>query len=122
MNMRSVLNIETSGQFGVRAGDGAPAANSMRRGNLSLDEPGGSARGDFSRPVTGKAYFDVGHSLKDQKLNRRRHLPDYAAWEIHPVMAFQSINSGPLLFKIALLLVCLGDFARFTEHADDRPA
>ena len=36
--------------------------------------------------VTGKAYFDVGHSLKDQKSNRRSHLPGYAAWEIHPVM------------------------------------
>jgi hypothetical protein len=36
--------------------------------------------------VTGKAFFDVGHSLKDQKLNRRSHLPGYAAWEIHPVM------------------------------------
>ena len=36
--------------------------------------------------VTGKAFFDVGHSLKEQKLNRRSHLPDYAAWEIHPVM------------------------------------
>jgi len=24
--------------------------------------------------------------------------------------------------RIALLLVCFGDFARFIEHADDRPA
>jgi hypothetical protein len=30
--------------------------------------------------VTGKAFFDVGHSLKDQKSNRRSHLPGYAAW------------------------------------------
>jgi hypothetical protein len=36
--------------------------------------------------ITGKAFFDVGHSLKDQRLNRRSHLPGYAAWEIHPVM------------------------------------
>jgi len=36
--------------------------------------------------VTGKAFFDVGHSMKDQRLNRRSHLPGYAAWEIHPVM------------------------------------
>jgi hypothetical protein len=36
--------------------------------------------------VTDKAFFDVGHSLKDQKSNRRSHLPGYAAWEIHPVM------------------------------------
>jgi len=36
--------------------------------------------------VIGKAFFDVGHSLKDQKSNRRSHLPSYAAWEIHPVM------------------------------------
>jgi hypothetical protein len=39
--------------------------------------------------VTGKALFDVGHSLKDQKSNRRSHLPGYAAWEIHPVMALK---------------------------------
>ena len=36
--------------------------------------------------VIGKAFFDVGHSLKDQRSNRRSHLPGYAAWEIHPVM------------------------------------
>jgi hypothetical protein len=36
--------------------------------------------------VTGKAFFDVGHSLKDLRLNRKSHLPSYAAWEIHPVM------------------------------------
>jgi hypothetical protein len=39
--------------------------------------------------VTGNAFFDVGHSLKDQKLNRRSHLPGYAAWEIHPVMKME---------------------------------
>jgi hypothetical protein len=39
--------------------------------------------------VTGKAFFDVGHSFKDQKSNRRSHLPGYAAWEIHPVMALR---------------------------------
>jgi hypothetical protein len=36
--------------------------------------------------VTGKTYWDVGHAPKDQS-NRRSHLPEYAAWEIHPVMA-----------------------------------
>jgi hypothetical protein len=36
--------------------------------------------------VTGKAFFDIRHSLKDQSKNRRRYHPDYAAWEIHPVM------------------------------------
>jgi hypothetical protein len=41
--------------------------------------------------VTGKAFFDVGHSLKDQKSNRRSHLPDYAAWEIHPVMKLEAL-------------------------------
>ena len=35
--------------------------------------------------VVGKAFFDVGHALKDRS-NRRRHQPDHAAWEIHPVM------------------------------------
>jgi hypothetical protein len=27
--------------------------------------------------VTGKAFFDLGHSLEDQKSKRRSHLPDY---------------------------------------------
>jgi hypothetical protein len=36
--------------------------------------------------VTGKAFFDVGHSLKNQKSNRRSHLSGYAAWEIHPAI------------------------------------
>jgi hypothetical protein len=36
--------------------------------------------------VIGKAFFDIGHSPKDQTKNRRRNLPEYAAWEIHPVM------------------------------------
>jgi hypothetical protein len=29
--------------------------------------------------VIGKAFFDVGHSLKDQKSNRRSHLPGIAS-------------------------------------------
>ena len=40
--------------------------------------------------VVGKAYFDVGHAPKDQS-NRRSHLPDYAAWEIHPVMRLETL-------------------------------
>jgi len=39
--------------------------------------------------VVGKAFFDIGHSLKDQSKNRRKNLPSYAAWEIHPVMTLQ---------------------------------
>jgi hypothetical protein len=35
--------------------------------------------------VTGKAFWDVGHAPADQS-NRRKYQPDYAAWEIHPVM------------------------------------
>jgi hypothetical protein len=31
--------------------------------------------------VIGKAFFDVGHAPKDQS-NRRKDLPDYAAWAI----------------------------------------
>jgi hypothetical protein len=35
--------------------------------------------------VIGKAFLDVGHAPKDQS-NRRKYMPDYAVWEIHPVM------------------------------------
>jgi len=43
--------------------------------------------------VTGKAYFDVGHAPKDQS-NRRKYLPGYAAWEIHPVMKIGLLTEG----------------------------
>ena len=35
--------------------------------------------------VIGKAFWDIGHAPKDQS-NRRKYMPDYAVWEIHPVM------------------------------------
>ena len=35
--------------------------------------------------VTGKAFWDIGHASKDGS-NRRKRLPDYAVWELHPVM------------------------------------
>jgi hypothetical protein len=41
--------------------------------------------------VIGKAFFDIGHSRKDQRANRRSHLPGYAAWEIHPVMKLETL-------------------------------
>jgi hypothetical protein len=44
--------------------------------------------------VTGKAFFNVGHSLKDQKLNRRSHLPGYAAWEIHRIGLYRGSNGN----------------------------
>jgi hypothetical protein len=39
--------------------------------------------------VTGKKFFDVGHPLKDQKLNRRSDHPHCALWEIHAVMKLE---------------------------------
>jgi hypothetical protein len=41
--------------------------------------------------VIGKAFWDVGHALKDQS-NRRKRLPQYAVWEIHPVMALHVVQ------------------------------
>jgi hypothetical protein len=38
--------------------------------------------------VIGKAFWDIGHAPKDGS-NRRKRLPDYAVWEIHPVMKLQ---------------------------------
>jgi hypothetical protein len=38
--------------------------------------------------VVGKAFWDIGRARKDQS-NRRKRLPQYAVWEIHPVMALQ---------------------------------
>jgi hypothetical protein len=36
--------------------------------------------------IIGKAFWDIGHAPKDQS-NRRKRLPQYAVWEIHPMMA-----------------------------------
>jgi hypothetical protein len=55
------------------------------------------------RTVTGKAFFDIGHSLKDQRANRRSHLPDYAAWEIHPVMALRVVQAHACVLAIKFL-------------------
>ena len=41
--------------------------------------------------VIGKAFWDVGHAPKDQG-NRRKYMPDYAVWEIQPVMALQVVQ------------------------------
>jgi hypothetical protein len=35
--------------------------------------------------IVGKAFWDIGHAPKDQS-NRRKYMPGYAVWEIHPVM------------------------------------
>jgi hypothetical protein len=35
--------------------------------------------------VIGKAFWDIGHAPKDGS-NRRKRVPDYAVWEIPPVM------------------------------------
>jgi hypothetical protein len=41
--------------------------------------------------VIGKAFWDVGHAPKDQS-NRRKRLPQYAVWEIHPVMVLRVVQ------------------------------
>jgi hypothetical protein len=38
--------------------------------------------------LTGKALWDIGHAPKDRS-NRRKNLPDYAVWELHPVMSLK---------------------------------
>jgi hypothetical protein len=39
--------------------------------------------------VTGKTFFDVGHSFNDQKLNRRTDHPHGTLWEIQAVMKLE---------------------------------
>ena len=41
--------------------------------------------------VIGRAFWDVGHAPKDQS-NRRKRLPQYVVWEIHPVMALHVVQ------------------------------
>jgi hypothetical protein len=43
------------------------------------------------------------HSLKDQRANRRSHLPGYAAWEIHPVMALRVVQAHARVLAINFL-------------------
>jgi hypothetical protein len=40
--------------------------------------------------VTGKAFWDIGHAPKDQS-NQRKGLPNYAVWEVHPVMTLKNL-------------------------------
>jgi hypothetical protein len=40
--------------------------------------------------VIGKAFWGIGYAPKDQS-NRRKRLPDYAVWEIHPVMKLEPL-------------------------------
>ena len=40
--------------------------------------------------VIGRAFWDVGHAPADQS-NRRRYMPGYAVWEIHPVMKLETL-------------------------------
>jgi hypothetical protein len=54
--------------------------------------------------------FHEDHARKGQP-NRRRHLPDYAAWEIHPVMKI-AVNGPSLLCRI-------GPVAFFMKPFDD---
>jgi hypothetical protein len=39
-------------------------------------------------PVTGKAFYDIGHAPADHS-NRRSTPKGYAVWEIHPVMRME---------------------------------
>ena len=41
--------------------------------------------------VVGKAFWDIGHAPKNQS-NRRKNLPGYVVWEIHPVMTLQIVD------------------------------
>lgn len=54
--------------------------------------------------VTGKAFFDVGHSFKDQRLNWRSHVPGHAAFEIHPMLKLTS-NISPSAHSGSRLLL-----------------
>jgi hypothetical protein len=40
--------------------------------------------------VIGKAFWDVGHAPKYQ--SNRKYMPDYAVWEIHPVMKLEVVK------------------------------
>jgi hypothetical protein len=43
--------------------------------------------------VTGKAFYDIDHSGKDPRTNRRNYDSSLAVWEIHPVMKL--VQNGP---------------------------
>jgi hypothetical protein len=47
--------------------------------------------------VTGKIFYDIDHSGKDTRINRRNYDQSLAVWEIHPVMkiAVETMNPPP---------------------------
>jgi len=67
--MGSVLTIDTGCWFALKLGGAAPAANSIRGGYLSSDEPGRSAWGDFSgRSGSKKFASSLGCSVREDHL------------------------------------------------------
>jgi hypothetical protein len=44
--------------------------------------------------VVGKAFYDIDHSGKNTRNNRRDYDPSLAVWEIHPVMKLAAGNSA----------------------------
>jgi hypothetical protein len=73
--MIHVVTLTGKGRWAVK-NDALPPPAEARR--LSIDQT----------PVVtmiGKAFWDIGHAPKDGS-NRRKRLPDYAVWEIHPAM------------------------------------
>jgi hypothetical protein len=51
--------------------------------------------------VIGKAFYDIDHSGKDTRNNRRTYDPSLAVWEIHPVMRLAIGNVAPAPTSVA---------------------
>ena len=79
--MSRPLQFEKSRQYLIRTDDETlPAA-------MRVNDPERSP----TITVIGKAFWDVGQAPKDQS-NRRKRLPEYAVWEIQPVMALHVVQ------------------------------
>src|SRR5438270_13372500 len=83
----------------VRVGAKCAKRFSHRRMRVSRFYPGDQTSSPLvQHPIvtmTGKAFYDIDHSGKDTRSNRRNYDPSLAVWEIHPVMRLAIGNAAP---------------------------
>jgi hypothetical protein len=49
--------------------------------------------------VIGKAFYDIDHSGKNPRKNRRNYDSSLAVWEIHPVMVMETATRNRYIWR-----------------------
>ena len=73
--------------------------------------------------VIGKAFYDVDHSGKDYRINRRPRAKDKAVWEIHPIMQMEVLATPATALKPVIAApVAVPSTLLSQPNAADKPA